>query len=77
MAKKIVATGSTVGKDTLMVVRLTPYLDNELNRINQEWGTPRSEIIRVVLMNFISEMNDSIAQRITDRIESLRHERID
>ena len=77
MAKKIVATGTTVGKDTLMVVRLTPYLDNELNRINQEWGTPRSEIIRVVLMNFISEMNDSIAQRITDRIESLRHERID
>ena len=77
MAKKIVATGITVGKDTLMVVRLTPYLDNELNRISQEWGTPRSEIIRVVLMNFISEMNDSVAQRITDRIESLRHERID
>ena len=51
-----------------MVVRLTPYLDNELNRISEEWGSSKSDIIRVALMDFISEMDEERIKAIAERI---------
>lgn len=55
-------------KEITMVVRLTPYLDNELNRISEEWGSSKSDIIRVALMDFISEMDEERIKAIAERI---------
>ncbi len=56
MAKKVITADTTVNKDITMVVRLTPYLDNELTRISQQWESSRSELVRVVLLNFVNEV---------------------
>jgi metal-responsive CopG/Arc/MetJ family transcriptional regulator len=56
MNKKVITSDTTVNKDITMVVRLTPYLDNELTRISTEYNSTRSELVRVVLMNFVNEI---------------------
>lgn len=57
MGKKVITKDTTVNKDITMVVRLTPYLDNELTRISQQFDSSRSELVRVVLMNFVNEIS--------------------
>lgn len=40
-------------KVVLLRVRITPYIDNELTRISTEWDCKRSELVRVVLFNYV------------------------
>ena len=68
-SKKVIVKDITVNKDVSLVVRLTPYLNNELNRVSKEWGSSKSDIIRVVLMNFFSEMDDDRTKIVAERID--------
>ena len=71
-SKKVIVKDITVNKDVSLVVRLTPHLNNELNRVSKEWGSSKSDIIRVVLMNFFSEMDDDRTKSVAERIDFYR-----
>lgn len=57
MGKKVVTIDETVNKDIALRVRITPYIDNELTRMAARWECSRSELVRVVLCNFVNEMS--------------------
>lgn len=56
--KKICTVDESVNKDVILRVRLSPHLDNELTRYADKWECKRSELVRVVLLNFINEMEE-------------------
>jgi len=57
MAKKR-HTDDTIKSVTRFSVRLSPYLDNELNNLAQTTGMERSAIVRAALINLINAYNE-------------------
>jgi len=57
MAKKR-HTDDTMKSVTRFSVRLSPYLDNELNNLAQSTGMERSAIVRAALINLINAYNE-------------------
>lgn len=57
MAKKRY-TDDTMKSVTRFSVRLSPYLDNELNNLAQTTGMERSAIVRAALINLINAYNE-------------------
>lgn len=57
MAKKR-HTDDTMKSVTRFSVRLSPYLDNELNNLAQTTGMERSAIVRAALINLINACNE-------------------
>jgi hypothetical protein len=55
MGKKVITSDETVNKDIALRVRITPYIDNELSVLADQWNCTRSDLVRVVLLNFIEE----------------------
>ena len=58
MAKKR-HTDDTMKSVTRFSVRLSPYLDNELNNLAQTTGMERSAIVRAALINLINAYNET------------------
>ena len=56
MAKKR-HTDPTIKSVTRFSVRLSPYLDNELNNLAQATGMERSTIVRAALISLIEQYN--------------------
>ena len=56
MAKKR-HTDQTIKSVTRFTVRLSPYLDNELNNLTIATGMERSTIVRAALMSLIEQYN--------------------
>lgn len=48
----------TMKSVTRFSVRLSPYLDNELNNLAQTTGMERSAIVRAALINLINAYNE-------------------
>lgn len=42
----------------MLRVRITPYLDNEMSRIAQQFDCTRSDLVRVVLFNFVEDFSN-------------------
>lgn len=57
MAKKR-HTDPTIKSVTRFTVRLSPYLDNELNNLTIATGMERSAIVRAALINLINAYNE-------------------
>ena len=57
MAKKR-HTDDTMKSVTRFSVRLSPFLDNELNNLAQSTGMERSAIVRAALINLINAYNE-------------------
>lgn len=58
MGTKVITTDNTVNKDIMLRVRITPYLDNEMSRIAQQFDCTRSDLVRVVLFNFVEDFSN-------------------
>lgn len=43
----------------MLRVRITPYIDNELNRLSDKWGCTRSDLARVMLLNSLRLINEN------------------
>ena len=56
---KVITTDTTVNKDIGLRVRITPYLDNELTRIAESYECTRSDLVRVVLINFVETIGQA------------------
>ena len=59
MGKRIIVVDDTVNKNIMLRVRITPYLDKELERIAEQFECSRSDLVRVVLLNFVENMNQT------------------
>ena len=58
-SKKVITLDTSVNKDIMLRVRITPYIDNELNRLSDKWGCTRSDLARVMLLNSLRLINEN------------------
>lgn len=57
-SKKVITLDTSVNKDIMLRVRITPYIDNELNRLSDKWGCTKSDLVRVMLLNSLELINE-------------------